>query len=295
MRVRRGSRGPCRAAAACPGGRARGSLAGARRAPRRGRSACACARAARRRSARSRASRGTGGAARRRPRRGRRARAGSARPGGGRRRPPRTGWRARCRRWRRSCRASRRPRRRARRRGGRRAATRPGAPARAVLSPRWGWLSVRPASRVASRALHRDGLLRTAATCSAEWTTRALHGRCRAGPAGAQAISRRSSPTRAAHRLRRGSWNSSSGSSRFQAPRSSRPAGVVDPRPQRLGVVGGHHRLAQPAVEAARARARRPAPPSRAAAARRRPRPPRAPRPRAGVPARAARPSRPRT
>ena len=194
----------------------------------------------------------------RRRRRGRRARAGSGRPGGGRRRPPRTGWRAGCRRSTRSCRAPRRPRRRARRPGWAASSQATCSAARAVLSPRCGRPSGGCAlvARCAASRRSPPGPRRT--LCPRSETSRRVT-RGAAAPAGGRSgDARRSSPTRAAHRLRRGSWKSSSGEQPLPGAEVVAPAGRVDPRPQRLGVVGGHDRLAQPARRGARARARSP-------------------------------------
>ena len=154
---------------------------------------------------------------------------------GARRRPRRTGWRAGCRRSRRSCRASRRPRRRGRPRARAASSHVTCSAARAVLSP-----------RLVPRR-HRRG----------HYTAAALQRRCTGAgrPASAQ---RRGAARRRARRsrLRRGSRNSSCGEQPLPGAEVVVAGGRVDPRPQRLGVVGGHHRLAQPGVELL-ARARR--------------------------------------
>ena len=59
----------------------------------------------------------------------------------------------------------------------------------------------------------------------------------------------RSRPTCAAAWLRRGSRKSSAESTCFQAAGSSSPGGRLQPRPQRVAVVAGHHRVAHPALE----------------------------------------------
>ena len=149
---------------------------------------------------------------RRRPCRGTPARGGRGRRLVRRRRPRRTGWRAGCRRSRRSCRATRRPRRRARPRAARRAARRPAA-RRAPCSARGAAASPRTVTTVVlarcvdPRLVHRPALQRC---CTPADALRGVAPRPRARAGACQASARRSSPTRAAHRLRRGSRNSSS-------------------------------------------------------------------------------------
>ena len=215
---------------------------------RRGRRACACGRAARRRArARSGVRRGR----RRRPRRSASRKAGreavDGRRGRARRRPPRTGWRAGCRRSTRSCRApaatssARTPS------GWRASSQATRSTARAVLSP----ACCRPRLGVPPRAASLAPVLSMPRTRRRlqQSTTRALHQRCTGGPARSARRRGAAAATCELARLRRGSRNSSARQQPLPRRRSSAPRRRLDPRPERLGVVGGHDGLAQPAVE----------------------------------------------
>ena len=157
--------------------------------------------------------------------------AGTGRRAGARRRPRRTGWRARCRRSRRSCRASRPPRRRGRPPGARASSHVTRSAARAVLSP-------------------RCALVACMLSSEEEWTTRALHQRCTA----ARRPGRRTG--RAAGRGTRA--GRAGASTRRDRPRRT----AVDPRPQRLGLVATSSRPGASRRRGARARGRRRAPPT---------------------------------
>ena len=191
---------------------------------RRGRRACACARAGRRRSPpRPGSSAGASAPAATVAEAGAQVVEAAARRA--RRRPRRTGWRAGCRRSRRSCRASRRPRRRAPRRARGRAAHVTRSTARAVLSPR-SRLSPRTWARPCCRIPAVSSARELGATTpppgrytSAARAPRARRGCLRRQPAAQLAQARGGG-------ARRGSGNSSSDSRRFQAARSSAPWAV---------------------------------------------------------------------